>query len=435
MKASHKRAISGAICAYLDLVFLPGSATAFTGKEHLDVSNFGMQIAVFRYEAPDLSARSRDDCVTPEVSELETLVSSGAVDAEQSFGNLVALVDQINAPESYFKSDVDTTSLPSKISDIDWKHIALLRKNPFGNLQALHLNDGHFQDKAIFRHLIWHRSAMDAARAGQLASALIFEAYADHFLEDFFAPGHIVTPRSSTGDMASLEMHDKYNRRALGFVVDEKSAATLLDMIKSIPDRELPIAGATLTLSEASLRALEDQLAKGLPISLKGDGTLKERGIETAFISVVVARSISDVLESMCGASATDHFESYRWNWPPRQGKVVGNAVGHYILPESSKLAQGHLDPTFDRPGSILVPSASLEVFPRGAVQEIRPAINLETLCWTLLVPEYSPSSARGGPSPLVFQSPSFLAGGAIAWDGHSQTYALVQRTISSGTL
>ena len=53
---------------------------------------------------------------------------------------------------------------------------------------------------------------MNDARDGHILNALVNSALSDHFLNDFFAPGHITTPRENSHDTVALAMHDWANR-------------------------------------------------------------------------------------------------------------------------------------------------------------------------------------------------------------------------------
>jgi hypothetical protein len=415
----------------VDWALAPAPAVAFNGREHTDVSNMAFSIALTLAEQRCTATDAADRCLCDLArnEDVLDLVSPACFAEGRTFGHLVALVDQIGGPEAYFASDQANGDLPDKVKDIDWRHIALLRRNPFANLQALHLNEGHFQDEALLRQLMWHQAAISAA-GKQLASALIFEAYADHFLEDFFAPGHIVTPRASSGDMSSIAVHDKYNRRLFMFSVEPAMAKKLSKMIEIIDEVDLRDVPTGLVVSGSELEALREDLEGDDPVvAMKGDGFLKKRGKQTAFLALVAARSIFDLFESHCGAAHDGSFSGYRWKWPPVDELPVGNAIGHYDL-KKSEFKSGDSRSMYLAPTDVLVSSVDLESFPRGKVQQIRPVVSLETLIATYLVPEYLHGGRRQGGEAFFYQSPSALLSGSFAWDQNYQAYGLGWRLL-----
>jgi hypothetical protein len=411
----------------VDWAVAPAPALAFNGKEHTDVSNMALKIAlsVVTKQCDMTSASDSCMCDFARGEEVLDLVSPACFAEGRTFGHLVALVDQISGPEAYFASDYEDGALPSGVKDINWRHIDLLRRNPFANLQALHLNEGHFQDAALLRHLLWHQAAISAAREKSLGSAVIFEAYADHFLEDFFAPGHIVTPRASSGDMSSIAVHDKYNRRKFVFYVKPQVAQDLVKMLSAINEQDLRDVPTELALSAFDLEELRKDLEVGRPVEVMGDGFLKASTKETAFLVLVAARSILDLFENRCRPVQDRSFSGYQWKWPPVDEVPVGNAIGHYDLKQShfSRLDREiiYLPLT-----AVFVPSITLEAFPRGKIQQIRPAVAFESLFATLSTPEYK----SDGGTPFPFQSLAVLLSGSFAWDQNYQAYGLGYRVI-----
>ena len=69
-----------------------------------------------------------------------------------------------------------------------------------------------------------HRNPLGkcARGGGDLRLALVYSAFAIHFLEDFFAPGHIRAPRSSLHDAAAMNIHDRFNRRGQCFILEKE---------------------------------------------------------------------------------------------------------------------------------------------------------------------------------------------------------------------
>lgn len=57
------------------------------------------------------------------------------------------------------------------------------------------INWDHFGNDAHMSYVIGHYVALEVAKKGDLLYAYAMNAFADHFLEDSFAAGHIRTPR------------------------------------------------------------------------------------------------------------------------------------------------------------------------------------------------------------------------------------------------
>ena len=348
----------------------PVLAFGFTGKEHVDISNMALQIALDR-----LAAEQGECAAQRDVTDLANFLTVENVASRQSYGDLVALVDYINDPEGLFNADGAKAVAPGDVSAIDWRHVKAVQGDVLAKLQALHLNEGHFQNGALLRHTVWHAAALDIAR-DHLVMALLLEAYADHFLEDFFAPGHVMTPRSSTVDMQALALHDAYNRKEVAFCVRPEAAAQILALSDGLA-RAQSVPGNGLHISDGELNELRSDLKTSRVVKLEGDNTLARRGKEAAFLTLVVARSILDVLEAKCAVcERKNNFEVRNWTWPPVLPGAVGNAIGDYdIQSRPGDDLSGFMRHSF---GSVVVPSVSLDVFPRGNIQQIRPEVGLD---------------------------------------------------------
>ena len=118
-------------------------------------------------------------------------------------------------------------------------------------LQSSHTNSTHFENRAMAEYVSWHLQALVFADENNLWQALWMEAYADLFLQDFFAPGHIRTPRNQNiVDVVSLAMHDHFNRTGQDFKVFEKSLP--LKALQEI--REDPLKGNEALVSGPILK-------------------------------------------------------------------------------------------------------------------------------------------------------------------------------------
>jgi hypothetical protein len=161
------------------------------------------------------------------------------------------------------------------------------RKEGLRWLQASHSNHAHFQQDLMMSLRVWHRLAIGIAKDEKnLFGALVVNAIADHFLQDFFAPGHLVTPRESLTDVPATAMHDLAN--IMGAAFTPKMSDRLATVLKFIctgsikatdTARCLPGEPASSLLRELELTQIERPLARLLsgtdkPILFRGDGQL-----------------------------------------------------------------------------------------------------------------------------------------------------------------
>jgi hypothetical protein len=71
----------------------------------------------------------------------------------------------------------------------------------------------------------------------QLTLALILRAFEDHYIEDSFAPGYLLTPRTSVNNIGAKALHDQINKNGAAIKVETKNNPELgnyLDLIKAI---------------------------------------------------------------------------------------------------------------------------------------------------------------------------------------------------------
>jgi hypothetical protein len=166
------------------ICLLAPAVGAFDGNEHKDVSNAALRLA--QPAAP---------CDMKRV--IEDLLVEG-----QTLGDLTRAVDWFQEPERF--------AVSGKWEDIKGRKWAFLKRG-----LAIHRNSDHFQFSAA-EHYTWlHEQAISEAAEHHPREALWYEAFALHFLQDFFAPGHAVTPRKGTHDAISAALHDRFNDTGL----------------------------------------------------------------------------------------------------------------------------------------------------------------------------------------------------------------------------
>ena len=210
-----------------------------------------------------------------------------------------------------------------------------LAETPLDHLRAASNNDDHFQDRALLAYDFYHRFAVHLAAEGNLTSALVVNAYADHFLQDALAPGHVRTPRRHLHNAATIGLHDYYNGHGLIFWPTQTGA--LADMVASGVPEELALLFGIAEGSAGRYLALLEEM--GFP--MYGDGRMDTSPAQHLYLVLLSARSVMDVLESYEAGEATNSFAEYRWRGyravgDRRHSPSVEIAFGEYRSLEDS---------------------------------------------------------------------------------------------------
>jgi hypothetical protein len=253
--------------------------------------------------------------------------------AKLSYGEMVSFVDYVLDPIRLMSRAAGTGGLPRCPNDLDEDFLSRLRNRLTLQLFAAKGDDSHFQEQAMMSWWLWHRQAVlaaaygDAARQGsptgneRFFSGLLMNAISNHYLEDSFAPGHIFTPREGH-DFAAMSMHDFYNRQGACFAID----ATRWDELAALidPGRHAKLLG----VKSEVLKSIKENGFPGNQLWLLGDGYLipskrktnaapgleESAQLQRIFITLVVARSIVDVLQSYACGVPVNNFEEHTWS-------------------------------------------------------------------------------------------------------------------------
>lgn len=281
-------------------------AHAFSYREHCEVSSNAFQLAL-HYVTHQSASTSRSFSA----AQMHVLQQLGGSECRPrgplTYGHLVALVDNAGSPADYYLFVRNDSAAQHFRGDmLPLSVLDELGRSTVQSVFSARLNVDHFQDRAMYGQWFWHRSASAlAADDGNLVSALVLNAFSEHYLEDFFAPGHVFTPRRNFHDAASLAMHDYYNRHGASFIV--RNARTLADLLAAgLPDglaRRWPTGADSVSARLKGMGALD----------LVGDDRLVPGSDQDILMTLVVARSVADILESYLSSHAVNHFEHYRW--------------------------------------------------------------------------------------------------------------------------
>jgi hypothetical protein len=317
-------ATTATLCTALAL-FLPAPAHAFNYDEHCRMSNHALRIAKEAMAARH--KRLRDSLeASPSFRALlsEVSVCSEKAPMPRSYGDLVSRVDWARAPGDFYLANM----APGKggrfsTGEIPWARVDALVATPLQSFRAMHENNEHFGGHALFYFDTWHNRAVELASRGELAAALVHNAFADHYLQDHFAPGHIYTPRSGLADVVTPNMHDWYNQRGAYYRAARTDAlAELLDRLGSGdqmpgPVQELvrKVCGTVGTWAEARTQIAPclAEFEAADTLRLYGDGLLATSPRQELFVTLVMARSLADVLESWATERPRERFGEKRW--------------------------------------------------------------------------------------------------------------------------
>ncbi len=324
-------------------------ATGFEGDEHQELSDLSLSIAV-DLRCPLATTTNIEKC--KKVREAEAALSNYGTNG-LTYGKINQVVDYMHYPEMVFITEPSWSSkeeLNTHVSELLTR--SLDRFVLFDYLSASSHNERHFQFDMMKSMDILHRSAINEARGGRIFHALVFNALSDHYLNDFFAPGHVTTQRENSHDMVSLAMHDWSNRAGSCFKIDwsteldevleflegyEKELVKEIKKDTELADANLAECGNTSGFSVVGLSQKELQRATIAnlkdnhdTIYLKGDGRLLRNPKQKIFMLIVQVRSIAEVIDSYLNCDGTpacqDPFQAvtdYVWSDSFEEGEIV----------------------------------------------------------------------------------------------------------------
>lgn len=242
--------------------FFAWSAFAFDGDEHRLLSTIALEAAL-KLATPG-----------PKMSHAIDTRKQGP----PSFGDVTVAVDWFQDPDDFLKAEDLAKAVRSR---------NLIMKG-----LAAHYDYAHFQDGALKAWQKYHHQALLSAKSDP-DDALLREAVALHYLQDFFSAGHIVTPRAGMHDAVAGHLHDRYNMSGVTFC-----------MRPSIPPKVLRAVLETNLQTEretdmVDVNAYEDAVTNG-ETSFHGDDTLNwpEDGAQKVFVAAVSAVSVAQVLDA-----------------------------------------------------------------------------------------------------------------------------------------
>jgi len=352
------------LCAALFAVCLPQTALGFGSAEHEKIGNLGFRVALhfmqanFRFNKTELAAMQALDGAPGKY-----MTDSTEDRKLVSYGDITTCVDFFLYPAMLLAQVNEKLEQPLfKLSQC---------RGLFGPTfaQATHNNQAHFQHDALLSYQLMHQAAAsivdnsrvldDDERRGEIIRGLVLNAMADHFLQDFLAPGHVVTKRQALSDVVATAVHDRANEnnfeKKLTFQPSHEwlTSLNVTYLLRSLCEagtnpcqlrKGLDALAATKENGERETaqdlgEALQALLEKRESIVMRGDDLLwqgnAEQRKQRLFMVLVTAQSVVDTI---FGESS---FTRPQWEEKDAVPTVAKMLYGEYLLKEADAPVQG----------------------------------------------------------------------------------------------
>jgi hypothetical protein len=335
----------------LFLVFGSQAVFGYKAFEHHDISNFALDLSLqfLKQEpVPSLFPQPVDPARREAaIAMLEALLPYPGAPTRRHYGDLVVSVDHYLDLDEFLRvKEREFFQEYSKGGKTLWEKVRSLPRF----VRAVHGNGQHFQEESLKGFSKYHKEAIRLAAEGDLPSALLFNALADHFLQDFLASGHVITPRASFHDMTSASVHDFYNDYGSVFQIRKAAVSSaetqapwqrLVEIAKAaqrLPARktgkkEEPCRRHGLQIAWNDLQLFVDQMEEmektsgHAAIVLYGDGSLGKAGDARAFLALIATRSALDVVASYVRGEVVDGVGSDSYCWTPSSAIPLGSSM------------------------------------------------------------------------------------------------------------
>lgn len=169
------------LLSVLFLSIIPGQAYSFSGEEHVLVSRNAFLVSLVHAQKNDLLSGE----------EAQALKACFLENDAMNYGHLSKIVDDVTDPSKLVKLYGPDIDAGRGVDCARAKKLFLDRKILFlDKIMASKYNEDHFQGKTLTKFREFNDLAQLYALRGNLVWALVLNAFAAHYLEDFFAPGH-----------------------------------------------------------------------------------------------------------------------------------------------------------------------------------------------------------------------------------------------------
>ncbi|MDY7232329.1 hypothetical protein [Hyalangium rubrum] len=197
-------------------------------------------------------------------------------------------------------------------------------------------NQDHFAPRSWARYARHHREALEMAVRKDLDAALVRNAFADHFLTDAFASGHLRVPRNAleglSGALPTRKMHDEENvhglwvQSASGFVWRSYGDDHLgtnpvhLTLTAHAVGLSLLRIFKAYRLEGEALYQLIDALGEAQPLELTAGEMVDPRTLPRFLGDVAGLPSIREHLPVPLGTADEPDTANVLANYPPQVG-------------------------------------------------------------------------------------------------------------------
>ncbi|MBB5031457.1 hypothetical protein [Prosthecobacter vanneervenii] len=328
MNAQHLRRRPLPLCLHLifsvcltmgtGLLFHPSPCPAFEGDEHKDLGNISIAANLEALKAAGGGGR------TAEAKRVLELFMQGVQELPDlppvTYGDIVLLVDYMKDNYRLLHRRSASEQWPANAAETDIAYLQKLTSDWLSNLGAAHDNQDHFQGRVLYAFWFWHKQAVETAAEGNLWAALLMNAYADHFLQDSFAPGHIISPRDENSqDVYATMIHDEGNRHAMLCHLQKLSECHQA-LSKVLRLSEKLHAGTVPELAQKLKRVkLLPEVGRQLlqhhewEKRFYGDDQLNREPSQPVVMAAYCTQSVGDVVESYLSNSKKNSFTRYKF--------------------------------------------------------------------------------------------------------------------------
>lgn len=259
------------------LSFIPGQSHSFNGEEHAFVSTNAFLVSLTHAKKANLISENEAERLKACFTENDTM----------NYGYLSKIVDDVTDPSKLMKLYGPDVDIDHGVDCAKAKALLKSRKIMFiDRIMASKYNEDHFQGKTLTKFREFNDLAQLNAIRGNLASALVLNAFAAHYLEDFFAPGHVLTPRTEVNNISARALHDSWDNE--GAQMRITTIGKLMDYLDIIKEMNGDAAEGVRALT-----ALD-----GNYLRIYGDGLLRKTPGQKELMIAEVAKTITAVFHA-----------------------------------------------------------------------------------------------------------------------------------------
>jgi hypothetical protein len=202
----------GPVIVAAAVALAPATAAAWGTAEHQQIGRVAYMVACAEITSVDAAAKSS---LMGSGTRLEIACGRNTATLAEIYGDATAIAGDFLGDPSEFMSQSGAWRFKNKKS---YYLLALENSEHFNPMSTQSWGDYH--GKAVDEALAGaHSAGLETVRRFQLA--LQESAFADHFLQDSFAAGHMGFNRTASSAAASKSFHDTWNKR--GRVVSDRN--------------------------------------------------------------------------------------------------------------------------------------------------------------------------------------------------------------------